>query len=246
MLSELNRATGTVHADPPSDRDHGRVRGAPLTPREQLRRMLKGDLSAIVLKALEAGPGPALRIGSPIRHRCLQFSGRPPGSGAPADGSLPSRKFIRRRWLPVAAAAVFVLGLSGATFVAFRQARIAQARYSDLRSLTTTLLFELKDAINDVPGSTPAQKILVTRVVRSLDTLARAVRRTIQSSSWISRKVIGNWASCRAARMGRTWAIPRRFSESGQGSIAGAAATRCRSERSGVAACRRAHRTDHR
>jgi tetratricopeptide (TPR) repeat protein len=82
-------------------------------------------------------------------------------------------KFLRRRWLPVAAAAVFVFGLSGATLAAIRQARIAQARYADLRSLTTTLLFELKDAITDVPGSTPAQKILVTRVVKSLDSMER-------------------------------------------------------------------------
>jgi eukaryotic-like serine/threonine-protein kinase len=173
VLSELNRATGTVHADPPSTvitEESAERRSA---PREQLRRTLKGDVSAIVLKALEQEP--ARRYDS-VRQFASDISsfleGRPV-IARPQTAFYRAGKFVRRRWLPVAAATVFVVGLSAATLVAFRQARIAQARYSDLRSLTTTLLFQLKDAINDVPGSTPAQQILVTRVVGSLDGLAR-------------------------------------------------------------------------
>jgi tetratricopeptide (TPR) repeat protein len=173
VLSELNRATGTVHADPPSTvitEESAENRSA---PREQLRGMLKGDVSAIVLKALEQDPGGRYES---VRQFATDISGFLEGRpvlARPQTALYRTGKFMRRRWLPVAAVAVFILGLSGTTFVAFRQARIAQARYSDLRALTTTLLFELKDAINDVPGSTPAQKILVTRVVGSLDTLAR-------------------------------------------------------------------------
>jgi serine/threonine protein kinase/tetratricopeptide (TPR) repeat protein len=172
VLSELNRATGTVHPDPPSTviTDESAERRS--APRDQLRRMLKGDLSAIVLKALEQDSG---RRYESVRQFATDISGFLAGRPVLARQQTSlyrAGKFIRRRWLPVAAVAVFVLGLTGATFVAFRQERIALARYSDLRSLTTTLLFELKDAINDVPGSTPAQKILVTRVVRSLDSLA--------------------------------------------------------------------------
>jgi tetratricopeptide (TPR) repeat protein len=173
VLSELNRATGTVHADPPSTvvtEESAEHRSA---PREQLRRTLKGDVSAIVLKALEQDAGRRYESVRQFAADISSFLEGRPVLARPQTAFYRAGKFIRRRWLPVAAAAVFVLGLSGATFVAFRQARIAQARYSDLRSLTTTLLFELKDAINDVPGSTPAQKILVTRVVGSLDTLAR-------------------------------------------------------------------------
>jgi eukaryotic-like serine/threonine-protein kinase len=173
VLSELNRATGTVHANPPSSvvtEESAERRSA---PHEQLRRTLKGDVSAIVLKALEQDAG---RRYESVRQFAADISSFLEGRPVEAHSQTAfyrAGKFIRRRWLAVAAAAVFVFGLSGATFVALRQARIAQARYSELRSLTTTLLFELKDAINDVPGSTPAQKILVTRVVGSLDTLAR-------------------------------------------------------------------------
>jgi tetratricopeptide (TPR) repeat protein len=173
VLSELNRATGTVHADSPSTlvtEDSAEHRS---TQREQLCRTLKGDLSAIVLKALEQDSGCRYESVRQFAADISSFLEGRPVLARPQTAFYRAGKFIRRNWLPVAAAAVFVLGLSGATFVAFRQARIAQARYTDLRSLTTTLLFELKDAINDVPGSTPAQKILVTRVVGSLDTLAR-------------------------------------------------------------------------
>lgn len=173
VLNELNRAMGTVQAAPPftviTD-DSAQRRSA---PREQLRRVLKGDLSAIVLKALQQEAGSRYESVRQFATDIGDFLDGRPVLARPQTVFYRAGKFIRRRWLPVAAAAVFVLGLSGATFVAFRQARIAQTRYSDLRSLTTSLLFELKDAINDVPGSTPAQKILVTRVVGSLDTLAR-------------------------------------------------------------------------
>jgi eukaryotic-like serine/threonine-protein kinase len=173
VLSELNRATGTVHADHPSavvTEESAERRSA---PREQLRRTLRGDVSAIVLKALEQDAGRRYESVRQFAADISSFLEGRPVEARPQTAFYRAGKFIRRRWLPVAAVAVFVLGLSIATLVAFRQARIAQARYSDLRSLTTSLLFELKDAINDVPGSTPAQKILVTRVVRSLDTLAR-------------------------------------------------------------------------
>lgn len=173
VLSELNRATGTVHAKAPSTVVTEESAERRAVPSEQLRRTLKGDVSAIVLKALEQDAGRRYESVRQFAADISSFLEGRPVLARPQTAFYRTGKFIRRQWLPVAAALAFVLGLSSATFVAFRQARIAQERYSDLRSLTTTLLFELKDAINDVPGSTPAQKILVTRVVGSLDTLAR-------------------------------------------------------------------------
>jgi tetratricopeptide (TPR) repeat protein len=64
--------------------------------------------------------------------------------------------------------------LLSATGVALYQARLARDRYVDLRSITTSLLFDLKNAITDVPGSTAAQKILIDRVLKNLGDLTRA------------------------------------------------------------------------
>jgi serine/threonine protein kinase len=172
MLSELSRASGTVCAQHPSAVITEESADRRSAPREQLRRMLRGDLTAIVLKALENDAARRYGTVSEFAADIENYLAGRPVFARPQTAVYRTRKFLRRRWLPVTAIAVFVLGLSAATLTALRQAHIAQARYADLRSLTTTLLFELKDAINDVPGSTPAQKILVTRVVKSLDSLA--------------------------------------------------------------------------
>ena len=57
VLCELNRATGTVQADPPSTVITEESAERRAAPSKQLRRILKGDLSAIVLKALEQDAG---------------------------------------------------------------------------------------------------------------------------------------------------------------------------------------------
>src|ERR1700736_2520079 len=53
VLSELNRATGEVQASAPSTVITEECAERRSTPREQLSRLLKGDVSAIVLKALQ-------------------------------------------------------------------------------------------------------------------------------------------------------------------------------------------------
>jgi len=165
----MARAYGTTKPGFPAtkiSRDTAKLRG---TQVRRLKKQISGDLTAIVLKALEYEPG---RRYVSVRQFAQDIERRRKGlpvEARPSTIRYRSGKFFRRHWLSTSAAIVFVLGLCSATFVALHEARVARARYSDLRSITTTLLFELKDAITDVPGSTPAQKILVTRVMRSLD-----------------------------------------------------------------------------
>ncbi len=169
VLSELNRASGQMTPAYPATVITPAAAERRSTSREQLARVLKGDLAAIVLKALETEPAQryeSVRLFAADIDSYL--SGRPVSARSQTT-VYRAGKFLRRRWFAVAAAAIFVFGLLGATLYASQQARIARGRYADLRSLTTMLLFELKDAINDIPGSTQAQKILATRVVKSLD-----------------------------------------------------------------------------
>ena len=50
-----------------------------------------------------------------------------------------------------------------------RQRQRAEARSADLRELSNSLLSELNDALEDIPGSPGAQQLLVTRVLQHLD-----------------------------------------------------------------------------
>src|ERR1700761_8593357 len=50
---------------------------------------------------------------------------------------------------------------------------MAEARASDLQQLSNSLLSELDEAIKQLPGSTGAQQLLVTRVLEHLDRMSR-------------------------------------------------------------------------
>jgi non-specific serine/threonine protein kinase/serine/threonine-protein kinase len=140
---------------------------------ERLRRRLSGDLERIVAKALAKdarlryGGVPEL-AGDLRRH----LDGRPVNA-RPATPWYRARKLLRRHrvMLPAAAAAlVLILSFAAATWW---EARRAERRFQQVRSLAHAVMFELDDAIAKLPGSTAAQELLVARALEYLQSLAR-------------------------------------------------------------------------
>lgn len=147
---------------------------------EKLRRRLTGDLDNIILMALRKEPqrryttveqfSEDLRRhlqGLPVRARRDTFAYR-------------SGKFVIRNAAGVAATLLILVSLSVGLVIALRQAHIARAeraraerRFNDVRALANSLMFEIHDAIQDLPGSTPARKLLVDRALQYLDSLAK-------------------------------------------------------------------------
>ncbi len=89
-------------------------------------------------------------------------------------------KFARRHRLALLAGAVVAVtilaGVSGVLWqsrVANLERRKAEARAVDLRELSNSLLSELDEAIKELPGSTGAQRLLVTRVLEHLDRVSK-------------------------------------------------------------------------
>ena len=142
-------------------------------------KRLKGDLDNIVLKALNKEP--ARRYASVEQltediHRHLE--GRPV-LAAPDSLLYRSKKFIRRNAWMVTVAALLVLTVLGGVLATLHQARIAalnekraEARFNDVRKLANSLLFEIHDSIQNLPGSVPARKLLVERALQYLDSLS--------------------------------------------------------------------------
>jgi tetratricopeptide (TPR) repeat protein len=130
------------------------------------------------------------------------------------------KKFARRHWMPLTAAALIMLSLAAGMIAAAIQAKhaeqaraiaekeransdrqrqiaeqarreavaqhdIAEARtkdaelaqkidrqrYQDIRSLASSLLFDLNDGIRDLAGSTTARRLIITKVQRQLEVL---------------------------------------------------------------------------
>ena len=45
----------------------------------------------------------------------------------------------------------------------------AEKRFNDVRQLSDSLIFDVHDAIQNLPGATPARKLLLDRAVQYLD-----------------------------------------------------------------------------
>src|SRR5215813_13942012 len=82
-------------------------------------------------------------------------------------------KFIRRNRLAVAAAILIMFSLIGGILTTTSQARRAERRFKIARGLASSLLFDLHDEVQQLPGSTRARASMIETVLRYLDNLAR-------------------------------------------------------------------------
>src|SRR5580692_8285109 len=140
---------------------------------------IDSDLEAILLKALRKEPAERYRTAEQLAGDLRAYlDGRPV---AARRGTIRYRtaKFVRRNRIAMAAAflvavilAAGIVGVLWQAKVANEERRRAEARSSDLRQLSSSLLSELDEAIKQLPGSTPVQKLLVTRVLEHLDRMA--------------------------------------------------------------------------
>jgi eukaryotic-like serine/threonine-protein kinase len=140
---------------------------------ERLRRRLSGDLERIVAKTL-AKDARLRYAGVPELADDLQrhLDGRPVNA-RPATLWYRAGKLLRRhRVLLPATAAALALIVSFAT-ATWWEARGAERRFRQVRSLAHSVMFELDDAIRSLPGSTAAQELLVRSALEYLQSLAR-------------------------------------------------------------------------
>jgi serine/threonine protein kinase len=162
MLRESDRASGQMTANPPFTAITEEAATTRSTSREQLSRTLKGDLSAIVLKALESEPSRRYESVRALAADLENFLAGRPVTARPQTPLYHARKFLRRRWLPVSAAAVFVLGLAGASAFAVHQARVARAAAFKAEKVNEFLIDMLQSAGNfgfDTQKTTVAQML---------------------------------------------------------------------------------------
>jgi tetratricopeptide (TPR) repeat protein len=143
---------------------------------------LDSDIDSIILKALRKEPEERYAsVDRLIADLQAYLDGRPV---AAHQGSFRyhALKFARRNKLALAASALLFItvmigagGIMWQAHIANVQRRRAEARAEDLRRLSNSLLSEIDEAIQNLPGSTPAQKLLVGTVLEHLDRAAQDV-----------------------------------------------------------------------
>jgi eukaryotic-like serine/threonine-protein kinase len=142
----------------------------------EIRRRLRGDLDNIVLCAMAREPARRYANASALSDDLQRHLTARPVRARPSTLGYRANKFIRRNHIAVAAGALLVVALTGGVASTVWEARRATRRFEEMRALTNSVLFEIHDAIRDLPGSTPARQIIVNRALEYLDRLARDSR----------------------------------------------------------------------
>ena len=145
---------------------------------EKLSKRLSGDLESIVDKAIRKEPDQRYNSVAQFSDDISRHLRGEPVMAHKSTLIYRSMKFVRRHRVGVATAAVvFAMVISGVAMIvrAERTARaeqsIADRRFNDIRKVANSLIFEVHDAIRDLPGATVARKIVVNKALEYLDNL---------------------------------------------------------------------------
>jgi len=138
------------------------------------------DLDAIVLKALRKEPVERYFTVDQFSADIGAYLDGRPVHARRGTYRYRAGKFIGRNRLAFSAVALLavsmVVGIGGILWQsrnANLQRRRAEARSQDLRQLSNSLLSEIDEAVKQLPGSTPVQHLLVTRVLEHLDRMSK-------------------------------------------------------------------------
>jgi non-specific serine/threonine protein kinase/serine/threonine-protein kinase len=147
---------------------------------DKVRRQLRGDLDNIVLMALRKEPQRRYASVEQFAEDIRRYLRNIPVIARKDTAGYRAAKFVARHKAGVGAAVAILLVLIAGVAVNLREARIAKRRFDDVRSLANSLIFDVHDSIKDLPGATPARKIIVDRALQYLSSLARESSGDIQ------------------------------------------------------------------
>jgi eukaryotic-like serine/threonine-protein kinase len=138
----------------------------------RLSKQLRGDLDSIVLKALRKEPGRRYTSVEQFAGDIRRHLEHLPVAARKGTARYRTAKFVLRHRTGLAATAIVIVALLSGMGMTLVQKRRADRRFNDVRTLANSLLFEIHDSIRDLPGSTPARKLIVDRALTYLDRLS--------------------------------------------------------------------------
>lgn len=174
-LDELLQVATAADPPPPSRRLGTRLLGAP----PFTGRHLRGDVDAIVQKALQKDPGERYQSPSDLADDLARLEHRQPVSARPPSAGYLARRFVARHRAGVAAAcaaAALVVAAFGAAVWQWRVARAeqvrAERRFDDVRQLATKVLFDYQESLRLLRGASDLRARMAADSLAYLDALA--------------------------------------------------------------------------
>ena len=143
------------------------------------QQSLEGDLDNIILQAMRKEPERRYTSVGQFSEDIRRHLEGLPVTACRDTWSYRSAKFFRRHRVGAAAAALVLLSLiAGIVATAFearradRQRDLAERRFDDVRQLAHSLMFDIHDSVQNLQGSTPTLRLIVSRALEYLDRLA--------------------------------------------------------------------------
>jgi len=140
---------------------------------EKLSKQLRGDIDNIVLMALRREPARRYASVKDFQQDIRRHLENLPVIARKETVVYLTTRFIARHKAGVAGTCAVALILIAGIIITLREERIAQRRFDDVRALANSLIFDVHDSVKDLPGSTPARKIIVDRALKYLNVLAQ-------------------------------------------------------------------------
>src|ERR1051326_1416409 len=154
-----------------------------LAANKELARRLNGDLDNILLLAMQKDPQRRYATVEQFAEDIRRHLAYEPVRARPDTLRYRVVKFARRRRGAVTAATLIVACLLAGIVVSWREASIARTNLLDARRLANDFVFDVHDAVRDLPGSTRARRLIVETGLRFVDGMAKSSRRDWQLQS---------------------------------------------------------------
>ncbi len=144
-----------------------------------LSRRLAGDLDAIIAKATARDPERRYQTVDALARDIERHREYRPVQARPWSAAYVSRRFAERHAISIAMVLAALLVAAGGVGIVVQQATLArqagaraEQRFDQLRALTRVFMFDVHDAIVNVPGTTDARALMVRTGVQYLQQLA--------------------------------------------------------------------------
>lgn len=141
-------------------------------PFEQRGVKVPADLEKIVFKAMRKEPERRYPTAEEFSRDIRRYLDGFPVEAAPDTFWYRLQKFVQRERLAAAAAALLVLIVVTSGLAIWREKQRAERRFEQVRQLAHSVVFEMHDSIENLPGSTSARQLLVSRALQYLNALA--------------------------------------------------------------------------
>ena len=142
-------------------------------------KSLRGDIDAIVLKAMARDPAERYASAQELSEDLGRFLLGQPVVARPPSVRYFLVKAARRHRAGFAAAAVSVVAIVVALAVSLWETRVAvterdraRQRFNDARQLANALIFKIHDGVAPLPGSTPVRQMIVAEALTYLERLS--------------------------------------------------------------------------